>query len=98
VSHVLESPIGGVGFGSEMVSASSSEIEAEKGASGKGMLVNTPAHEKKLRRRGRPRKDLSKGEENCLSVKLKVHPAPEGFTISIAWSGMVGTTDGGNGR
>jgi hypothetical protein len=40
-SHVFESPIGGAGFGSEMVSASSMEIEAEKGVSKEGMLVNT---------------------------------------------------------
>jgi hypothetical protein len=30
-SHVLESPIGGAGFGLEKVSASSAEIEAGKG-------------------------------------------------------------------
>jgi hypothetical protein len=80
-SHVLESPIGGAGFGSEMVSASLAEIEAKKGASEKGMLVNAPSHEKKLQRRGRPRKKLSKGEENCLSVRLSVCPPPEGSTI-----------------
>jgi hypothetical protein len=97
-SHVLESPTGGAGFGSEMVSASSMEIEAEKGASEKGMLVNTPSHEKKLWRRGRPRKKSSKGEENCLSVKLSVCPAPEGSTMPTNWSGMVGTTGRGSGR
>jgi hypothetical protein len=80
------------------VSTSSLEIEAEKGASGKGMLVNAPSHEKKLWRRGRPRKDSSKGEENHLSVKMKVRPAPEGSAMPTAWSGMVGTTSGGNGR
>jgi hypothetical protein len=98
VSHVLESPIGGVGFGSEMVSASSSEIEAEKGASEKGMLVNTPSHEHKLWRRGRPRKKSSKGEENRLSVRLSVRPPLEGSTMPINLSGTVGTTGRGSGR
>jgi hypothetical protein len=63
-SQVFESPKGGAGFGSEMVSASSMEIEAEKGVSEEGMLVNAPTQEPKPWRRGRPRKDMAKWEEN----------------------------------
>jgi hypothetical protein len=89
-SHVLESPTGGAGFGLEMVSASSTEIEAEKGASEKGMLVNAPSHEQKLRRRGRPRKKSSKGEENHLSVKLSVCPPLRGLRCLPTGWGWLG--------
>jgi hypothetical protein len=46
-SHVFESPKGGAGFGSKMVSASSMEIKAEMGTSEEGMLVNAPTQESK---------------------------------------------------
>jgi hypothetical protein len=67
-SHVFEIPIGGASFGSEMVSASSMEIEAEKGVSEEGMLVNVPSQELKPWRRGRPRKDTTKWEETAFRL------------------------------
>jgi hypothetical protein len=97
-SHVLESPIGGAGFGSEMVSASSMEIEAEKGASEKGMLVNVPSQEPKPWRRGRPRKDMTKGEETRLSAELSTRPAVEEFVRLPHLSEPVGIIDRGDGR
>ena len=81
-----------------MILVSSAEIKYEKGASEKGMLVDAPSHQQKLQRRGRPRKNSSKGEENHLSVKLSVHATPEGSAMPTNWSGMVGTTGARSGR
>jgi hypothetical protein len=49
-----------------MVSVFPVEIGVEKGMSERGMLGNVPSQERKPRRRGRPRKDMGKGEEDCL--------------------------------
>jgi hypothetical protein len=96
-SHIFESPIGGGGFGSEMVSASSTEIEAEKGVSEEGTLVNAPSQEPKPWRKGRPRKDTTKREETHLSTELSACPAVEEFVELPRLSEPVGIIDRGDG-
>jgi hypothetical protein len=96
-SHVFESPIGGGGFGSEMVSVSSMEIEAEKGVSEEGTLVNAPSQEPKPWRRGRPRKDTAKREETHLSAELSACPVVEEFVELPHLSELVGIIDRGDG-
>jgi hypothetical protein len=81
-----------------MVSVSSTEVEAEKGASEKGMLVNAPSHELKPRRRGRPRKDTTKGEETLLSAELSACPAVEEFVRPPHLSEPVEIIKRGDGR
>jgi hypothetical protein len=49
-------------------------------------------------RRGRPRKDTGKGEEDHLPAELSVRPAPEGSAMLTNWSEPVGTTGRGSGR
>jgi len=95
-SHVFEIPIGGGGFGSEMVSVSSMEIEAEKGVSEEGTLVNTPSHEPKPWRRGRPRKDTKKMEETRLLTELSGCPAVEEFVELPCLSELVGIINRGD--
>jgi hypothetical protein len=97
-SHVFESPIGGAGFGSEMVSASSTEIEAEKGVSEEGMLVNMSSQEPKPWRRGRPRKDMTKWGETHLLTELSACPTVEEFVELPHLSEPVGIIDRGDGR
>jgi hypothetical protein len=96
-SQVFESPIGGVGFGSEMVFASSTKIKAEKGVSEEGMLVNVPTQELKPRRRGRPRKDTTRWEETHLSAKLSTCPGVEEFVELPHLLEPVGIIDRGDG-
>jgi hypothetical protein len=98
VSHVLEILIGGASFGSEMVSVSSTEVEAEKGASEKGILVNSPSQETKPWRRGRPRKDTAKGEETRLSVELSTCPTIEEFVRRPHLSEPIESIDRVDGR
>jgi hypothetical protein len=97
-SRVLETPTGGTGSCLEMVSAFSMEIGVEKGMSERGMLGNVPSQERKPRRRGRPRKDTGKGEEDRLPTELSVRPAPEGSVMLTNWSEPVGTTGRGSRR
>ena len=57
-----------------MVSTSSTKIEAEKGVSEEGTLVNAPSQETKPQRKGRPRKDMTKREETHLLTELSTCP------------------------
>jgi hypothetical protein len=97
-SSVPEAPTGGTGLCSEMVSASPVEVGVERSMSERHMLGVMPSQEKTPWRRGRPRKDKGKGEEDCLPAELSVHPATEGSTMLTNWSEPVGTTSRGSGR
>jgi hypothetical protein len=81
-----------------MVSVLSTKIGVEKGMSKRGVLINVASQERKPQRRGRPRKDMGKGEENCLPAELSVCPSPEGYAMLTNWSQPVGTTSRGSER
>jgi hypothetical protein len=78
-----------------MVSAFSTKIGVEKGMSERGMLINVACQERKPRRRGRPRKDMGKGQEDRLPAELSVCLALEGYAMLTNWSEPVGTTSRG---
>jgi hypothetical protein len=81
-----------------MVSAFSMEIGVEKGMFERGMLGSVPSQEQKPWRRGIPRQDTGKGEEDRLLTELSVRPALEGSVMLTNWSDPVGTTGRGSRR
>jgi hypothetical protein len=90
--------MGGTGLFLEMVSASPVELGVEKDTSKRCMLGTVPSQEPKPRRRGRPRKDTKKGEEDRLLAELSIRPAIEESVRFTHWSEPVGTTGRGGGR
>jgi hypothetical protein len=97
-SRVLEAPTGGTGIFLEMTSTSPVELGVEKGMSERAMLGTVPSLELKPWRRGRPRKDMEKGEEDHLPAGLSARPPPEEPAMLTNWSEPVGTTGRGGGR
>jgi hypothetical protein len=96
-SSVLEASIGGIGLSSERVSMPLVEFGVERSTPERGMLGVVPPQEWKPQRRGRPRKDMGKREEEHLQAELSVHPATQGSTRLTNWSELVGTTSKGSG-
>jgi hypothetical protein len=73
------------------------EFEDEKGVSEESMLVNAPTQEMKPRRRGMPRKDMTRWEETRLSAKLSAHPVVEEFVELPHLLELVGIINRGDG-
>jgi len=80
------------------MSASPIEVGVEKYTSKRCMIGTVPSQEPKPRRRGRPRKDTKKGEEDHLLAELSVLPVVEESVRFTHWSEPIGTTDKGDGR
>jgi len=74
------------------------ELRVEKDTSKICMLETMPSQEPKPWRRGRPRKDMKKGEEDHLSDELSVHRTIEESVRFTHWSEPVGTTGRGDRR
>jgi hypothetical protein len=96
-SSVLEASTGGTRFRSERVSVPLVEVGVERSMPEGGMLETTPPQERTPWRRGRPRKDMGKKEEDRPPAELSVHPAAEGSMMLTNWSRPVGTTSKGSG-
>jgi hypothetical protein len=73
------------------------EVGVERSMPERGMLGVMPPQERTPWRRGRPRKDTGKREEDCLPAELSVHPTAEGSTMLTNWSEPMGTTSKGSG-
>jgi hypothetical protein len=97
-SRVLETPTGGTGICLEMTSTSPVELGVEKGTSERAMLGTMPSLEPKPWRRGRPRKNTEKREEDHLPAEPSICPTIEGSVMLTNWSEPVGTTGRGGGR
>jgi hypothetical protein len=95
---VLEASTGGTGFHSDRVSVPLAEVGVERSTPEGGMLETTPPQERTPWRRGRPRKDTGKREENFPQAELSIHPTTEGSTMLTYRSGLVGTASKGSGE
>jgi hypothetical protein len=97
-SRVPETPIGGTDLYLEMVLESPAELGVENDTFKRGMLGTVPSQEPKPQRRGRPIKDMEKGEEDGLPAELSIRPAVEESVRFTHWLEPVGTTGRGGGR
>jgi hypothetical protein len=97
-SRALETSAGSTSILLEMVSVSPVELGVERGTSERAMLGTMPSQEPKPWRRGRPRKDTEKREEDHFPVELSICPVVEGSAMLTHWSGPVGTAGRGSGR
>jgi hypothetical protein len=97
-SSVPEASTGGIGLCSETMSASPVEVGVEIITYERHMLRVVPSQEKTPRRRGRPRKDKGKWEENHLPAELSVHPTAEGSMMITNLSEPIETNSRRSGR
>jgi len=95
---VLEASTRGTRFHSNRVSAPLADVGMERSITEGGMLETTPPQDRTPQRRGRPRKDTGKKEEDCHQDELSIHPTTKGSTTLTYQSRLVGISSKGSGE
>jgi hypothetical protein len=72
------------------------EVGVERSRPEGGILETAPLQERTPRRRGRPRKDTGKREEDFPQAEMSIHPTTEGPPTLTYRSGLVGTASKGS--
>jgi hypothetical protein len=78
---VLKASTRGRRFHLNRVSMPLVKVRVERSTPEGGMLETMPPQEKTPQRRGRPRKDTGKREEEFSQAELSIHPTNEGYMM-----------------